>query len=388
MRRLAAGFLTTSGLLCAPSYFAWFKRPFDIGAVEFDTWLGLLPVQLPGQIVHTVLFATLGVLYVMICRRSEAIPRWLVPASWTIFFGAVPWVSPDVMFYLAKGWMETRYGLDPYVVAIGSVPSYASDPMLAGVAPSLIFLLGNYGPAFQKLSSLVAFVSIGSPVAGLLLFKGIFAAGLIGCFVLIRRLATAVGQHDPNLDRWFLLNPLLLFNFLTAAHNDVLLMLLLLGAVLALFRGHSFWAGVCVGVSISFKLAGIFLLPVLAGYVFLVEGWSRRLKGLALALTGMTLGTAGGLLINPESIRFFRTVVGNRSAFRSSVHLVLSPVARRTRQSAWPRLHGRGKGGLSGYWRLWCSGSISVSIGTNRSYSLSWVALRSCCWRSTLLCQA
>ncbi len=387
MRRLAAGFLTTSVLLCAPSYAAWFKRPFNIGAVEFDTWLGLLPVQLPGRIVHTVLFATLGVLYVMICRRSEAIPRWLVPASWTIFFGAVPWVSPDVMFYLAKGWMETKYGLDPYVVAIGSVPSYASDPMLAGVAPSLTFLLGNYGPAFQKLSSLVAFASIGSPVAGLLLFKGIFAAGLIGCFILVRRLATLAGQNDPNLDRWFLLNPLLLFNFLTAAHNDVLLMLLLLGAVLALFRGHSFWAGVCVGVSISFKLAGIFLLPVLAGYVLLVEDWPRRLKGWSLALTGVTLSTVGGLLINPESIRFFRTVI-DRSAFRSSVHLILSPVLAAIGNPLGLDSMAGGKGGLSRHRRRWCYGSTSVSIGPNLSYSSSWVALRSCCWRSTLLCQA
>ncbi len=327
MRRLISTFLAVSLLLCAPSYVAWFRRPFDIGAIEFDPWFALLPVRWPGQVAHTLLFFALGFVYVMITRRKEPLPRWFIPTVWAIYFVAVPWISPDVFFYLSKGWMEAHYGLNPYVVTVVDVPGSASDAMFMSMAPSLTSQLGNYGPVFQKLSALVASLSFGSPVVGLVLFKTIFTAALWGCYTLVRRIAGATARVVDGMDKWFLLNPILLFNFLTAAHNDVLLMLLILSGVLALFRGHTLWAGLFLGLSISFKLAGVFLLPVLALYLLLARGWRQATGPLVAALAGVVMGASAGILVDASSWSFFTTIVGHESnRFRSSIHILVSPL--------------------------------------------------------------
>jgi hypothetical protein len=165
---LAQAYLAASGLLFLPSYLAWFRRDFPYTSSEFDPWIGLLANPLPGRIAHFVLCLIVGLLFVAIARRVDTLPRWLVPASWVVFAAAVPAISIDVFFYLAKGWLEFNYGVNPYTVAVNEIPAYAADPIFQSMVPDWLAMLGNYGPVFQKISALLAGASGGSPVVGLI----------------------------------------------------------------------------------------------------------------------------------------------------------------------------------------------------------------------------
>ena len=327
--RLLQLFLLGSVLLCAPSYAAWFRTPFDIGRIEFDPWLAVLSSPWPGQVAHAIGFAVLGILYVAIARRSVQLPRWYAPAVWIIFFVAVPWMSPDVMYYLSKGWIEAGYGQNPYTSSVAAVPNFEQDPMFYSMVPSLLHLRGNYGALFQKLSALLANLADGDPLRGLLLFKMVMSAALFGCYRLVRVVAAQAHVAVEDLDKWFLLNPLLLFNFVTAAHNDVLLMLLILAGVVLLHRKQFLLAGSAIGLSIGFKIAGIFLLPAYAITTVMTSGWTPSRRRLAAAAIGVLAGAGAGFLVDPSSSSFFKAILLHEAnGFRSSIHMLLSPLVR------------------------------------------------------------
>lgn len=325
-RNALAAFFTLSLLLCGPSYAAWLRRPFDVGANEFDPWLALIPIQWPAQVAHAVLFAALALLYVRITRTCRPLSKWYVFAVWSVYLAAVPWLSPDVLFYLAKGWLQAQYGYNPYLTAVGAVEGFSADPIFASMAPSLLQLKGNYGPLFQVMSVAVARMSGGNPVMGLLLFKGLSAVALWGCFELIVLVARSTGRSREELQSWFLLNPLLLFNFLAAAHNDVLLMLLVLGCAAVWLRGRHFLGATLIGISISFKLVAVFLTPALAVFLALSRGGRSTARVWGAALLGAALGLAASLAIDISAFGYFGQIVANDTNFRSTIHMFLNPL--------------------------------------------------------------
>ncbi len=330
MRRLSVSYLVVTILLCGPSYFAWSRKPFAIGSLEFDPWLGLIASRQPAQFAHVLLFTLCSIIYVIIANSNEKLPRWLVPATWLTYLCAVPWISPDVFFYLSKGWLAVHYGLDPYTTAVSSVPAFESDAIFASMVPGLTQQLGNYGPIFQFLSALIARMAQGSPVVGLLLFKIVTALSFWGCYLLLCELAKASGKSSDHIARYFLLNPLLLFNFLCAAHNDSLLMLPILAGVIAAIRGRVLLAGFLLGVAISFKLVGVFLLPVIAAYLFLAAPRDDLLRLIVALIFGSIIGIVGGVSLSASATEYFQAVLRyDAQVFRSSVHVFASPMIQR-----------------------------------------------------------
>lgn len=324
---LATAYLAASVLLFLPSYLAWFRRDFPYTSSEFDPWIGLLANPLPGRIAHSVLCLIVGLLFVAIARRVDTLPRWLVPASWVVFAAAVPAISIDVFFYLAKGWLEFNYGVNPYTVAVNEIPAYAADPIFQSMVPDWLAMLGNYGPVFQKISALLAGASGGSPVVGLILFKLLSAVCLLLCRTQLGTIAARLGTPMREVDRWFLLNPLVLYCFLTAAHNDTLLMLAVLLGITHILQRHYWSAGCWVGVSISLKTIGVFLLPVLFVYLIIDRPLRDALIAAGKGAAGLSLGLLPPFALYQHSLDVTLAYIGGYAqGVRSSVFVLLDPL--------------------------------------------------------------
>lgn len=322
-------YLCVTMVLCAPSIYAWRLLPFDVGAREFDYFLKQWTNPLLGQLIHFSSFLALGELYRRFLFRKSVLPKWLLLSAAGIWLLSVPWISPDVFFYLSKGWMEVQYGLDPYTTPLSSLRSYRSDPMFVGVVPALGKVLGNYGPAFQLLSSVLAWISGGNPKLGLLLFKLASLGALVGIVAQARAIHSRLhGQTAAELaPAAFLLNPLVLVCVVGAAHNDVLLVLLMLLSVRAVIGGRAILGGVCIGLTVSMKISAIFIVPalVLAPLTGPLNRANFRMS-LSTAM-GFVVGCGLGLGVRPESFGYFAGWVGNDSAFfRSTIYIMLWPL--------------------------------------------------------------
>jgi Glycosyltransferase family 87 len=182
---------------------------------------------------------------------------------------APPMFSRDVYSYGAVGWM-VHDGASPYFWGPGAIPD---NPYLADVPGVWSHTPTPYGPVFLQLARWVVDVSGDRTVPTVL---GMRLIALIGVALLVRyvpRLAAHCGV-PANRALWLaVLNPLVLFHFVSGAHNDALLMgLLVAGLVLVLDRR------VLLGVALI-SLALLVKAPAALALVFVVPFWAQRMTG-------------------------------------------------------------------------------------------------------------
>ncbi len=206
---------------------------------------------------------------------GRAIPdsRWL---RWTLALWCAPLLlapplfSGDVFSYLAQGEIAAR-GLDPHAVGPASGLGAASE-VVARVGVHWRDTPSPYGPLFGVVERLVARLSAGDPVTGVLLHRLVGLAGLALVVRAVPRLAARTGA-SPRAALWLgVLNPLVLWHLVAGAHNDALMLgLVLAGTVAALGER------VVLGIALI-SLAALVKLPALA----------------ALAVVGTVLARRGG----------------------------------------------------------------------------------------------
>ncbi len=203
-----------------------------------------------------------------------------------------PLTAIDLFIYAirTRGW--ALYGLPPLLTPPESLP--ATDPWL-GLAGEWVDAASPYGPLWELLSLGAFQVSGGSFLAHLLLLKLLGAAAYLGSAALIyhslRRLQPTLALAGTLAFAW---NPLVLFEAVQNAHNDMLMIFLLLAAIwLAVTRP----ASVATHLGVMLLLAASILVKfvtVLAVPFFLLAltarrtGWLRRLA--EVALYGLLLG--------------------------------------------------------------------------------------------------
>ncbi|WP_130510137.1 polyprenol phosphomannose-dependent alpha 1,6 mannosyltransferase MptB [Krasilnikovia cinnamomea] len=157
-----------------------------------------------------------------------------IAAAWALpLVVARPLFSGDVWSYLAQG-LTAAGGLDPYRLgpaqALGSasvVTQHVSHYWVGTPAP--------YGPAWLTMSRAVALVAGDRLTASVLLYRLLALAGVVLIAWALPRLARRVGA-SPTGALWLgLLNPLVLWHLVAGAHNDAIMLgLMLAGMELAL----------------------------------------------------------------------------------------------------------------------------------------------------------
>ncbi|WP_341717023.1 polyprenol phosphomannose-dependent alpha 1,6 mannosyltransferase MptB [Micromonospora sp. FIMYZ51] len=237
---------------------------------------------------------------------------WALPLLVTAPLG-----SRDVYSYACQGWVYADGG-DPYATGVGA----ASCPWLAAVAPVWRDTPAPYGPFFVLLAALA--VLIGGGLAGtVLLLRLLAVAGLLAAAACLPGLARAAGV-PPRRAVWLLLAcPLVGVHLVAGAHNDAVLLGLLLPALLLLLRrpggpgavrvagsdgpaavrvagamtavGWLLGAGVLLGLAVSVKATAVVVLPFAA--LLAVPG-RPTLPALLRYGGPLVVGALGGLVLS------------------------------------------------------------------------------------------
>lgn len=185
----------------------------------------------------------------------------LAALAWPVVF------SSDVYAYAAYG-DALLHGRDPYVAVARSFHDAFVDAarwQWGGAS----FPVCVYGPVYVAFAALAVALGGGKLGASLWILRVATALAFLGSIALLnaalagrprRRLAVAV----------FALNPVALWSA-AEGHNDVLMLLAVLAAFVALRRGRTALGGVTLGLTPLVKMAGVIAGPVVLAYF-----WARR----------------------------------------------------------------------------------------------------------------
>ncbi len=214
-------------------------------------------------------------------RVAKVIGAWAVPLAL-----APPLFSRDLYSYAGQGEM-VAHGISPYLYGTGvlGVTPFSTLP-----GPFWANTPSPYGPGFLWLDGLTTDIARHQVLANLLLLRLLAVAGLALALWAIPVLARAAGRDAAPAVVLALGSPLVLTTLVGGAHNDALMVGLLL-AGLALARRHATVLGI-----VLCALAGSVKAPALLGVVFLAWNWpgptARLPRRLGHAAAGCAIGLA------------------------------------------------------------------------------------------------
>jgi alpha-1,6-mannosyltransferase len=238
-------------------------------------WLGTLAAPGRGRLISRG-------------QLDRTLMMWAVP-----LLAAPPMFSRDVYSYLAQSAMADR-GLDPYV--LGPADALGFDhPLVRGIPTIWRNTPAPYGPLFLTLGRPIDWIAGDDVVLGVLLHRSLAVAGLVMIVWALPRLARRVGV-SPVFALWLgAANPLVLFHLVSGAHNEALMLgLLLVGLELALrapVAGPALLGGtVLIAAAASVKVPAALGLGFVAAWL----AWHRggRLRDLVSA--GVLIGGVAG----------------------------------------------------------------------------------------------
>ncbi|MCO8275977.1 polyprenol phosphomannose-dependent alpha 1,6 mannosyltransferase MptB [Actinoplanes sp. TRM 88003] len=270
-------------------------------------------------------------------RRVAPSLRWVLVTCALWFLPVLPFLplgSADVYSYACQGWVQ-RVGGDPYAAGVAG----SGCPWVSSVASSWADSPAPYGPLFLLLAAgavLFGGTSLDAVIAGL---RVIALAGLVLTAWGVPALARRAGI-DPVQATWTVLaGPLVLVHLVSGAHNDALLIGLIvaglavvprparrcaeapaIGQPPAVVRGRAVVplvvAGLLLGLAVSVKATAIVVVPF-AVLAVVPPGSALRtlwrpaviLGGSVVAgaavvsvLSGRGVGWIGGLLRSGDTV--------------------------------------------------------------------------------------
>jgi alpha-1,6-mannosyltransferase len=245
--------------------------------------------SLPALLIAFVSFALL----LFGETRRPALSRRLVIASIGLLFGLAVAVPPrqskDIWSYAIYGRIVAVHHADPY----GQPPaSFGTDPWLERVSSFWREQKSVYGPVFTAVSALGMWLAGESPERARLFFQLLSALAITACLLVLDRTRREVAALV------FLgLNPVIVVSVVNGGHNDSLLGLAVLSAVLAVRGGRMVLAGVALGLGALVKLFCLIPAAGLALWTLARRGTRQALAVSAAVAVTVTAGylAAGGV---------------------------------------------------------------------------------------------
>lgn len=269
--RLRAGVLGLTGLLATTLLIAlaaahtdallpetvrplpgWLAGPFG------STGLGL--GSGPLILVLVVMFASYVLTVHAAGRLSPRSILMAIAAINALVLLAPPLLSTDVFSYQFYGRMGALYGANPYLAGPHAL---ALDPLFPYIGAKWSYTPTVYGPLFTLLSYALAPLSI---AASTLAYKAIAACASLGTVALVWNAARLRGVDPTRAVALVGLNPLVVLYGVGGAHNDLLMLLALMGGVYMLLARRERTGSATVVAAAAIKLtAALPLLFAIAG---------------------------------------------------------------------------------------------------------------------------
>jgi alpha-1,6-mannosyltransferase len=222
---------------------------------------------------------------IVLAGRSGAVSkRWaiiLVAALHAIVFAGPILLSTDVFSYIAYARMGVEHGLNPYLHGPIAI---AHDPVYRYVGQDWKHVATAYGPLYTLLSYSLAPLGVKGALWGMKLAALLASAGTLALTWHCAR----VRELDPVKALLVVgANPLYIIYGLGGAHNDLIMLLLMMAAVAFTFAGKDASAAASVVAGALVKATVAVLLP----FMILAR---RRVASLFGALAALAAGALIG----------------------------------------------------------------------------------------------
>ena len=201
---------------------------------------------------------------------------WVVP-----LLVAPPLFSRDVYAYAADGQLVSR-GFDPYRFSPSTLPW--GTPFYRSVHPVWRHTGAPYGPLFMRIAGFTTAVAGHRLAVTVMLLRGLSLGGVLLAVAALPRLVRRYRQDMGLVMVLALLNPLTVLHLIGGAHNDALMIGLLLAGLASAMSGR--WR---TGIVLC-AIGGAIKLPALGGVIFL--GWTGAGVGAPLVARLRSLGRA------------------------------------------------------------------------------------------------
>ena len=281
-------------------YVGYFNRPLStylfISVVLFlftiycFTMYGVYRKWLSGKIIWTIIFFASAILLF----------------SYNAF-------SYDLFNYIFDAKIITYYGQSPYE---HKALDYPSDPMLGFM--HWTHRTYPYGPLWLGITTPLSFLGGGYFLPTFYIFKLLMVGAYLLCSVMIYKIAKKTKLLNPVFAlTFFALNPFVMVESLVSAHNDIVMMGLVMTSAYLLISKHKFKGFLFFALSVLVKFATILLIPLFLWYpiskqknkdfVFFLGSVVLMMVGVYLASSRTTFQPWYFLLVFP-----FASLISNR----------------------------------------------------------------------------
>ena len=231
-------------------------------------------------------------------RRSKLAPRdlaWSAVALTVLAGSLLPADSSDVLEYIGFGRLVAVHHVSPYLHTYSEFTDRFS-PSVTWDEPM------PYGPVVLPIFALAGVVSEHSVLIAIYVLKSVWVLIHLLNAWLIYRLAKSLTPAPEYAFFVFAFNPLILLEQAGNGHNDGLLILCGLLALLALQRGSERLALCLALLSALVKTPGLFWLAGIVAYLIQQRRWRGLVQGLGASLAAMacifTLIPGSGTTLN------------------------------------------------------------------------------------------
>lgn len=202
--------------------------------------------------------------------RSRTLGRVALIAFPLAFTLVMIWMQPitttDLYGYVARGYLYAHLHLNPMITPAQLLPGHILVDRPA--AP--------YGPVWLLIAGAVSLVAGENLLANMLVFKIIAVLCLLGAALLVDLLARNLyPTRRLSIFVMFAWSPLLLFETVGNGHNDILMMLFVLGAFALTLRGHLRLAFALLVLSALVKYFSLVFIPLWLVFVLYRHAMAR-----------------------------------------------------------------------------------------------------------------
>jgi len=250
--------------------------------------------------------------------RGAGVATGIAAALILLFVAIYPSSSQDLFHNIASARTLWLYGENPMVTP----PAAHPDDPLAQQVRAWREESSFYGPLFYALSVLPSRLAGDDVLLNLLAFKVVHGLALLALAVLAGAAAEllAPGRRTQAIVMvgW---NPLLLYESVANAHNDVLMLLAAVGGLLLAARGRELGGLLASALSAAVKYPSGALVPVVWIWSW-KRGDGRKRFALGALAVGAAVLAAAALLLFVGQVEIGREAAIGRPPVRSAVALL------------------------------------------------------------------